>query len=395
MRLKTAIISGSVTLFLLCTTAYASRITFSDVTEQTPYYTAIDKLYDMGVIQGYEDGTFRPNEKISVAEGITLAEKLFGDTSVLPNKWEDWFSGKWGWKNHINLSTYPFRGDYGAVMTYETASEMLLKLNHLPVINSSMWDTRVKSGGSSDYTNTMYVRGYEERISFCGITRAEFCNMLTFMLNYDGTYTIPTVNEPIIEPEIYGDNKDVDYRNAVLNAQSEMICVPEFIRRHFVENGYKLMLVPNEQWTALFDNAYAGMCSYRDKTIYIRIGSYSIVPHEFGHYLHGVLQEGCGYDITTDDDFKKQLSELKFEGDNYFMTNDREFFAEAFEEYCHNSKRLKERCPDVYTYTDDAVILFSVLSESDNNAQGVRITEHERGGTSIGIDNRTASETGA
>ena len=247
------------------------------------------------------------------------------------------------------------------MMTYETASELLLKLKNLPLINSSMWDTKIKYGGFADSTNTMYVRGYEEHISFYGITRAEFCNMLVFMLDYDGSYTIPKANEPIIEPEIYGDAKTVDYQDAILNAQSGMICVPEFIRIHFIENGYKIILVSNKDWTDLFDNAYAGMYSPQEKVIYIRMGYYDSILHEFGHYIHAVLQEQCGYDISTDDNFKKKLANLKFAGDNYFMTNDGEFFAEVFEEYCNNSNRLKECCGDIYTYIDNAVDTFTNL----------------------------------
>ena len=57
MNLKKMIIGISLVLSLSCTAAYASKIPFCDVTEQTPYYTAIDRLYDMGVIRGYEDGT--------------------------------------------------------------------------------------------------------------------------------------------------------------------------------------------------------------------------------------------------------------------------------------------------------------------------------------------------
>lgn len=204
MIFKKIFIGISLILSLSAAAAFASELPFNDVTEQTPYYSAVDRLYNMGIISGYEDGTFKPNDKISVAEGITLAEKLFGDASALPPLWSGWFSDKCGWNNHIELSGYPFRGDYGGVMTYETASELLLKLNNLPPINSTMWDTDVKYGGFSDYTNTMYVRGYEKRTSYCGITRAEFCNMLVFMLNYDGEYVIPKSREPIIEPEIYG-----------------------------------------------------------------------------------------------------------------------------------------------------------------------------------------------
>ena len=182
MNLKRIIIAILFVLPLSCKAAFARAMPFCDVTEQTPYYTAIDRLYDTGTLRGYEDGTFKPNDKISVAEGITLAENLFGNTSALPDEWQNWFSDKCGWNNHINLNSYLFRGDYSAVMTYETASELLLKLKNLPLIDSSMWDTKIKYGGFSDYTNTMYVRGYEERISFYGIPVQSFAICLTLCL---------------------------------------------------------------------------------------------------------------------------------------------------------------------------------------------------------------------
>ena len=47
MNLKKMIIGISLVLSLSCTAAYASKIPFCDVTEQTLYYTAIDRLYDM------------------------------------------------------------------------------------------------------------------------------------------------------------------------------------------------------------------------------------------------------------------------------------------------------------------------------------------------------------
>lgn len=357
MIFKKIFIGISLILSLSAAAAFASELPFNDVTEQTPYYSAVDRLYNMGIISGYEDGTFKPNDKISVAEGITLAEKLFGDASALPPLWSGWFSDKCGWNNHIELSGYPFRGDYGGMMTYETASELLLKLNNLPPINSTMWDTDVKYGGFSDYTNTMYVRGYEKRTSYCGITRAEFCNMLVFMLNYDGEYVIPKSREPITEPKIYG-GSITNSRETILNAQSEMICVPEFVRKEFAESGYRLILVSNDYWTELFDNKYSGIYNSHKKAIYIRMGYYSSIPHEFGHYIQSVLQN---HNIAADERLKNQLAKLKFTGDDYFMTSDTEFFAEAFAEYCKNGNRLKESCEAVYTYIDNALNAFSNL----------------------------------
>lgn len=84
MIFKKIFIGISLILSLLATAAFVSELPFDDVTEQTPYYSAVDRLYNMGIISGYEDGTFKPNNKISVAEGITLAEKLFENIHILP-----------------------------------------------------------------------------------------------------------------------------------------------------------------------------------------------------------------------------------------------------------------------------------------------------------------------
>lgn len=78
-----------------------------------------------------------------------------------------------------------------------------------------------------------------------------------------------------------------------------MVCVPEGIREEFVKDGFSLILVPNNEWTTLFDESYDGIFSPYEKAIYIRIGYYGVILHEFGHYVHSVLQEKCNYDIST------------------------------------------------------------------------------------------------
>ena len=78
-------------------------------------------------------------------------------------------------------------------------------------------------------------------------------------------------NDPIINSEIYKNTELEDRQTAVLKAQSELICVPELIRKSFSENGYWLILVPDENLSELFDVAYAGINAHSEKTIYIRI----------------------------------------------------------------------------------------------------------------------------
>ena len=132
----------------------------------------------------------------------------------------------------------------------------------------------------------------------------------------------------------------------------------EFVRKAFAESGYRLILVSNDDWTDLFDNKYSGIYNSQKKAIYIRMGYYNSIPHEFGYYIQSVLQN---HNIAADERLKNQLAKLKFTGDDYFMTSDTEFFAEAFAEYCKNGNRLKESCEAVYTYIDNALNAFSNL----------------------------------
>ena len=55
--------------------AYADEETilpFSDVEEDTKYYDSIAYLYDEGIISGYGDGTFKPNEAVNRVEALKI-----------------------------------------------------------------------------------------------------------------------------------------------------------------------------------------------------------------------------------------------------------------------------------------------------------------------------------
>ena len=45
-----------------------SEISFSDVKADAWYYDAVMELADEGILKGYQDGTFRPDRKITRAE---------------------------------------------------------------------------------------------------------------------------------------------------------------------------------------------------------------------------------------------------------------------------------------------------------------------------------------
>jgi hypothetical protein len=59
---------------------------FTDVSRDSGawYADAVYTLADAGVIHGYEDGTFRPNGKITRAEAVQLLSRFFGRDETLP-----------------------------------------------------------------------------------------------------------------------------------------------------------------------------------------------------------------------------------------------------------------------------------------------------------------------
>lgn len=58
-------------------TSGGSRI-FSDVDEDNPYYQAIDMVYTHGIISGFGDGSFRPNETITNEQMIKILISMTG-----------------------------------------------------------------------------------------------------------------------------------------------------------------------------------------------------------------------------------------------------------------------------------------------------------------------------
>ncbi len=73
---------------------------FSDVSSSDWYGTTVATLADMGILKGYEDGTFRPNAPITRAEFAAIATRFFDETGATyePGTFTDvtgseWFAG--------------------------------------------------------------------------------------------------------------------------------------------------------------------------------------------------------------------------------------------------------------------------------------------------------------
>ena len=76
--LATAVFTTTASVCSVCAdteqgaTDTAKKIVFSDVNDTTVGVEAINKLVEAGIIKGYDDGSFRPDNSLSRAEAVTV-----------------------------------------------------------------------------------------------------------------------------------------------------------------------------------------------------------------------------------------------------------------------------------------------------------------------------------
>lgn len=69
-----------VAVFALALTTVASAASFTDVAEDSAYYEAVETLTKLGIINGYEDGTYKPEQPVTRAEMAKLIAAMQGLT---------------------------------------------------------------------------------------------------------------------------------------------------------------------------------------------------------------------------------------------------------------------------------------------------------------------------
>ncbi len=74
--MKKTILLISLGILITSTVTYAATTFFSDVPEDTWYTAAVKDLTEKGIIEGYEDGTYRPEQDVSRAELAVMLNRL-------------------------------------------------------------------------------------------------------------------------------------------------------------------------------------------------------------------------------------------------------------------------------------------------------------------------------
>ncbi|WP_052245883.1 S-layer homology domain-containing protein [Sporosarcina sp. ZBG7A] len=95
--LSAAVASSAIVAAVPAQTADAATVSFKDVSSKTPHASAIHALAERGVVTGFTDGTFRPLTELKRGEAAQmLAKSLKLDTKNVKNPgFTDVKSGKW------------------------------------------------------------------------------------------------------------------------------------------------------------------------------------------------------------------------------------------------------------------------------------------------------------
>lgn len=65
---------------------------FKDISVSSPYYNIIQAMQDTGIIRGYEDNTFRPNDTLTRAHAATLISRALQINKITLKKYQILYS---------------------------------------------------------------------------------------------------------------------------------------------------------------------------------------------------------------------------------------------------------------------------------------------------------------
>lgn len=187
-----------------------AEVGFSDVSEVDWYFDYVSNLIEANITSGYGDGTFRPNNEISVEEFITMTIKSIGETEADIEKfnWSDGFIHR---AKTLNIVLDNEFGDYTKPITRGEMGRIVLRASDVVVPeNYISYASAIKDLDTMDsYWQNIAVRVYSTGIitgypnGNFGLdnhaTRAEASVILSKLLD-ESLRTLPDI--PVSDVEI-------------------------------------------------------------------------------------------------------------------------------------------------------------------------------------------------
>ncbi|MEA4895522.1 MAG: S-layer homology domain-containing protein [Oscillospiraceae bacterium] len=176
--LMTALLAG-----ILPLTEAKAAGSFSDISETDYYYAEVSAMYSQGMINGYGDGTFLPDNPVKNCEALKLVCSMAGvDCEGYSGKTDPWYSDVFSWAKDNGITASGTDPD--AYATREQLGAYIVAVYKLSTATS----TDVFSDTDSKTANTLYdygvVKGVpaaDGTVSFEGnrnVKRSDTCVML-------------------------------------------------------------------------------------------------------------------------------------------------------------------------------------------------------------------------
>lgn len=329
-RLSTLGAAGVLMCALMCGTAQAASVPFSDVPETEPYFEEVMYCRDVGITVGIGDNQFVPDLDVSMSQVCTMLLRAY-----YPDELQDGMSAvricyDKGWLGETSLMS----PDTGILL--RNLVRLLFHVADIPIYTENPMDTAVELG--------LYPEGDDgDRQA----SRADCAYLLGRLLT----------NEYVVEePDVYDYlNVTVEpgYEDVAVKSMSSILELPESILIRWHDLGNELVFGETHIQDFIERENYEGIVGGLYYTDGIELkNSYSAV-HEFGHFVY--YQTGF-FDVRslTDDYFEKYQDIISSCVSAYAITNEQEFFAECFELYMGNGEfgatreRMAEQMPDMY-----------------------------------------------
>ena len=208
LKLNTILLSLLLGTTLL-TPQMASAKSFTDVKKSDWHYSVVDELSNKGIINGYEDGTFKPQRPVSYAEFLTLLNNAIG-TKQAPDYTnpKEWYKPTFDYLKSKGVITN-IQNPNQEITRNEMAKYLSLGLQKLKNQNpNTTAPTNLKDFNSipaeyKDYVantvNAGLIKG-DEHQNFNGaksLTRAETAVIIKGL---GGSTSTPTPNKPDEKP---------------------------------------------------------------------------------------------------------------------------------------------------------------------------------------------------
>jgi len=284
-------------------------VSFTDVPADHFYYSSIVAAAASGLVNGYEDNTFRPDNTITRAEVVTVINRLLGLKATektvslenLENEFVD-IGTHWGKLNILMASNSNVHGDYYYEKTLDNVKETS---NALTFANKHFsFDVNKKNGKLAKFINLESENEVAITTSaatqFIYLTNAKGNRVLPTRLEKDGNrikvtfkdgtivYMLVEITDNFMTFEI-----DSELPKSITNVTFANINLSSGI----VAEGYLLNAVGMTAWTNPVNKGY-------------RDSAYSTIAHAYSIYDAGTMGAKLGIVFAKKEDSLEYLQEV-------------------------------------------------------------------------------------